>query len=111
MGSDQQVNKKRTRAKKHTREEDYVEKLEKEIRELKAINRSLTRQLKKRSRGINKDAYEEALTEVENGTKEKGRKREPDCPACGKGFIKEFDIAGRVFGRCNVCEHKTGRIR
>lgn len=115
--------KRRVRKKKHDKEQDYVEQLEKEVRELKAINRSLLKQIKKLSKGINRQEYEEALETVENGEKEEkinrrrtsrgdGRSsRDGDCPHCGKGWIREVDINGRIFGRCDRCEHRTKRIR
>jgi chromosome segregation ATPase len=116
--------KRRIRKKKYDKEQDYVEQLEKEIRELKSINRSLLKQIKKLSKGINRQEYEEALEVVENGKEKEQQVRRKnnrssdrnsgsggDCPACGKGWIREIDINGRVFGRCDTCEHRTKRIR
>lgn len=95
--------------KKSKREDDYVEKLEKEIRELKSINRSLMKQLKKLSKGIHREEYESALEEVH--TRGKKKQEEPECPNCGKpGGLKEVNIAGRLFQRCTLCEWKSGRV-
>lgn len=93
------------------RQENEIERLEKEIRELKAINRSLLKQLKKLSKGINKDVYNEALNEVENGTKKEKDDRAGDCPECNRKALKEVVIAGRLFYRCSICEYKSGVIK
>lgn len=112
------VPKRRVRKKKYDKEQEYVEQLEKEVRELKSINRSLLKQIKKLSKGINRQEYEEALETVENGEKEEinrprstRRDGSERCPHCGKGWIREIDINGRIFGRCDRCEHRTKRIR
>ncbi len=28
------------------------------------------------------------------------------CENCGKGFYKEFEIMGKIFGTCNICEDR-----
>jgi formate dehydrogenase maturation protein FdhE len=101
------VNKK---SKKIKKEDDYVEKLEKEVRELKSINRSLLKQLKKISKGINKDKYEEALDEVENGPKKEAEDRRAECPECGRKGLTEIIIAGRRFQKCSICDYRSKRI-
>lgn len=104
------VNKKRKRAKKAD-DDDYIDRLLKENRELKSINRTLLKQLKKLSKGINKDAYEEALDEVVHEPKKENPKQA--CEQCGKGRLNEIDIAGRKFLRCNneMCGWKSKRIK
>jgi len=97
--------------KKAKRQDDEVTRLEKEIRELKSINRSLMKQLKKLSKGIHKGEYEEALEEVHTRGKKK-QKEEPDCEECGRsGGISEFEIAGRRFRRCSICGWKSGKLK
>jgi hypothetical protein len=93
--------------KKHKKQEDEVSKLEKQVRELKAINRSLMKQLKKLSRGIHKDAYDDALDEVFPVKEEKKNK----CPECTRGSIIETNVAGRIFHRCSICSNKAGPIK
>lgn len=94
--------------KKAKKEQDYVEKLELEIRELKSINRSLMKQLKKLSKGIHKQEYEEALEQIVNEPKEEtGR----SCPQCGSKRLKQIEIAGRRFESCNICDYKSGKLK
>lgn len=99
------------RRKRFKKEEDEVSKLEKEIRELKSINRSLLKQLKKLSKGINKNLYEEALEEVIDEPKKDKPKN--FCEHCGKGRLNEIDIAGRKFFRCNneACGWKSKKVK
>ena len=73
--------------------------LEKKIRELKAVIRSLQKRLKKVSRGYNKyiaDEYKEEEEEVI-----------PTCPSCGKGTVKETIILGRSFLACSLCDYRA----
>ena len=104
--------KKRKKAKRYEKEQDQIELLEKENRELKAINRSLLKQLKKLSRGINKEEYDKAIEEINEV------KKEPDqsshvkkCPECSRASLTEFIIAGRLFERCNICDYKSKAIK
>ena len=98
--------------KKAKRQDDEVTRLEKEIRELKSINRSLMKQLKKLSKGIHKGEYEEALEEVHTRGKKKEERRERECPECARtGQLREIEIAGRRFERCEHCGYKSGRIK
>lgn len=101
--------KRRIKRKKYEKEQDQIEQLEKEIRELKAINRSLLKQLKKLSRGINKEAYEEAISEVEVEKEEAPKKKK--CPECARtGGLKEITVAGRQFERCEHCGYRSGKL-
>lgn len=106
------IKKKRKKAKRHEKEQDQIELLEKEIRELKAINRSLLKQLKKLSRGINKEEYDKAIEEISEGKKDQD---EPShvkkCPECARASLTEFVIAGRLFQRCTVCDYKSKVIK
>ena len=105
---------KRTKAKRST-EEDRVDELEKEVRELKGLNRSLMKQLKKLSKGINRLEFEEALERLDNeqeisektkGSKDSGRK----CPDCNSKSLNQFELAGRKFERCEVCGYRSGKV-
>lgn len=117
----QRVSRKRAKRREKDEDEDRIEQLEKEVRELKSINRSLLRQLKKLSKGINKQEYEEALDIIENGSKDEKNNRKgtstgdggssSSCPECSREGLREISIAGRKFLRCSVCEYKSGRIR
>lgn len=94
------------------REEDELTRLEKENRELKAVNRSLMKQLKKLAKGINKEEVEQALERIEDHapTKEHTQEEAP-CPECGRKGLKEIILAGRKFQRCCICSFKSGRIK
>lgn len=28
------------------------------------------------------------------------------CHECGKGFMEEFEIIGKIYGTCNICGHR-----
>lgn len=96
------------------KEQDQVERLEKENRELKALNRSLLKQIKKLSKGIYKQEFEEAMDKKveEHGQKEEPRPRERKCPNCARtGGLISTEIAGRRFERCDHCDYKSGRLK
>jgi hypothetical protein len=91
-------------ARKRKDDEDEVSKLEKEIRELKSINRSLLRRLRKIDKGFH-EFVKESVDE-----KEEERQPEPApvprkqlCGSCGRSELTEVTIAGRQFKRCEVC--------
>lgn len=109
-GTDRRVSKRKRKAKKYNKEEDKLEQLEQEIRDLKSINRSLLKQLKKISRGIHKEEYEEVLEEIQSGKKEElDSKRR--CPECSRTGLRETIIAGRRFESCSVCDYRSKRIK
>lgn len=93
---------------KKRKEEDEVERLEKEIRELKTINRSLLKRLRKVDKGFDefiKDKSEDKNPKLHEKYEEE--KKHPDCPDCRKGFIVKVNIAGRIFNRCDLCGWRT----
>lgn len=84
-------------------EDDEIEKLQKEIRELKSINRALLKRLKKLDRN-----YEESLDrEEETKYKEHVVHKNPACHHCGKGQLIDVDLAGRIFQRCDTCDFRS----
>lgn len=97
---------KNTRQKrKKSSEDDTIERLEKEIRELKTINRSLLRRLKK----VDKN-YSKALEEEENAIDdvyEPPKVYKKYCDQCGKGSVEEVVVAGRKFVRCGLCGYRS----
>lgn len=98
--------------KKAKREEDELTRLEQEVRELKAINRSLTKQLKKLAKGIHKEEIEEALEKLEDPREQEDKEdRLPPCPGCGRNGLRETILAGRRFRSCTICDYKSGRIK
>lgn len=103
--------KKKVKTKKLQKEEQYVDQLEKEIRELKYINRSLMKQLKKMSKGINKLEFEQALERLDDEKEQTKAPRGKCCPECAGNRLREIEVAGRRFERCEQCGYKSGRIK
>jgi hypothetical protein len=91
------------------REDRELDRLRKEVRDLKSTNKSLLRQVKKLSRGYNRylaeedDKKEEALEELIETTVEK------TCWDCG-GNYKKVEICGRSFRTCDGCG-KRGKVK
>jgi DNA-directed RNA polymerase subunit RPC12/RpoP len=89
---------------KRNKEVDEIEQLRKEIRELKSINRALTRQLKKLSKGQHRlvdleDELKEALLEQEVETKTEKN----SCKDCGSGRLEDVDLGVRNIQVCRDC--------
>lgn len=95
--------------KKRTRDsdEDTIDRLNNEIRELKSLNRSLLRRLKKLDRN-----FEEALEEEEEAPKHADYKPSVKlCPNCKTGELSEVVIEslGKKYTKCNGpgCRYRT----
>lgn len=84
---------------KKRQKDDYVEQLEKEVRELKSIVRSLQKKLKRVDKGF----------KIEHESKEDTRTipNKIYCPECSKDELKTIDIAGRKFERCETCGYRN----
>ena len=96
----------RKKRKHRDSDEEVIEQLQKEIRELKSINRSLLKRLKKVDREYHK-ALEE---EEEESPRPKVKKEEFSCTNCGKGhLVDNKSIPGRVFKSCTSCDYR-GKI-
>lgn len=91
---------------KKKRQEDNEDRLERENRELKALNRSLLKQLKKRNKGkVREDiSFEPDYEEETPPSKIK------ICEACGKGELSETKIRHLIFEVCNLCEHRQKKV-
>lgn len=95
-------------ARKRKDDDDEISKLEKEIRELKSINRSLLRRLRKIDKGFHefvKESVDEK--EEEPNTQPDLTSRRQLCGSCGRSELTEVTIAGRQFKRCEVCGWRT----
>lgn len=91
-------------AKKKKHKDDYEFELEEQIRQLKALNRSLLRELKKRNKGVNRS---EINLTPEHQESDKPVKPKIDwCPECTRGQLENFEIAGRTFKVCPVCQYR-----
>ena len=84
---------------KKRHEEDYIEKIEKELRELKSVNRSLMRRLKKVDRHFKPS---ETLVEKERPDKKiKDIAPSNTCPKCSLNELKETKRGFRTFAECS----------
>lgn len=93
---------KRKRLKKKHRDEDDVDRLRQENRQLKSIVRSLTKQLKKASKGVHRLSDLEEMMEHDS-PEEKKEIKGHGCPTCKQGKLERVKIVGREFDRCREC--------
>ena len=89
--------------------DDYTESLEREVKDLKALNRSLMRRLKKLDRNFK--AIEE-LTDSERHEDDKEVAKEEQikatrCPKCHDGRLNDVTFMNRTFKRCSQCTFRT----
>ena len=87
-------------------EEDQVESLERKIRELKSINRSLMKRLKNVSRGYKRYLSEDVETPYEQGERPK-KEEQKVCFDCGRGTMDIKIILNRRWRECSVCGKRT----
>lgn len=80
-----------------------VERLEKEVRDLKSLNRQLTKRLKKIDRQFRKNLE---LEEEELRKPPKREKIVPDCPACFKGNLMDIELGSKLLRKCNTCAYR-----
>lgn len=92
--------------KKYEREENLIEQLEKQIRELKSINRQLLKKLKVLNRGYHKFLIEDGENEAVEEAQEIAKKI---CWDCNIGNYELVIIANRRFRKCSECG-KKGKI-
>ena len=89
--------------KKYDRDEEYLERLEKEVRRLKATNKQLTRRLRKIDRQfrISLELEEEAQRKIP-----KREKQKPDCPSCKDGYLQDVTFLDKKFKKC-TCGYRS----
>lgn len=90
--------------KKPRHKDDYEFQLEVQIRELKALNRSLLKELKKRNKGIYKSELDLEPIYDKKDIQEKPKQK--DCFNCGKGILLQTKVRHLTFESCNICEYK-----
>jgi hypothetical protein len=90
-------------ARKRKDDEDEISKLEKEIRELKSINRSLLRRLRKIDKGFHEFLKDGVDEKEEKQSEQPVPSRRPLCTNCGRSELTEVTIAGRRIKRCELC--------
>lgn len=93
--------------KKIKRDEDKLEQLERENRELKSINRSLLKRLKKVDRGGSKLDKRERDEQLYIESNDDNDEKTFNCPRCSRSNLIRVSVAGRLFFRCEICEYRT----
>lgn len=78
---------------------DEITKLEKEVKELKSINRSLMRQLKKQNREYQPEQEAEEIVAEDY-------KKHDNCEQCGKGQKLITKLGPRVMITCSLCDFR-----
>lgn len=92
---------------KNKKEESEIHRLRSEIRELKAINRTLLRQLKKLNRGSRRQAdLEEMIKEFHDEESHEETESESKCPECF-GILKTVSLGTRHLDICDNCGYRT----
>lgn len=89
---------------KRKNRDDESFRLQEENRQLKNLNRSLLKQLKKANKGINRidlETIEPDYEEKQESTKEK------TCSNCGKGTLSQTKVRHLTFETCNLCEYRN----
>lgn len=92
---------------KKKRKETNEERLLHENRELKALNRSLMKRIKKLDRNF-KETEENTEEDVPDAVH---YEVVTNCPDCFKGTLTIVLLAGRRFSRCSLCEYRTKAVK
>lgn len=96
-------------SKKYNREESENDRLLKENRELKAINRSLLKQVKKLTKGYYKYLEDEESKKEDNVEEFVEQTVNKICWDCGTGEYKEIIVINRRWRQCQNCG-KKGKV-
>jgi hypothetical protein len=88
------------RSKEGKKDEFYLS----EIRSLRKENKSLKQRVKQLEKA--QHIFEEKL-EPEEVEPEQFVSKLQHCKACGKGKLIEFEIMGKCYGTCNVCQERV----
>ncbi len=78
-----------------------------QIRELQKENRALKKQLKQLQK--KEHIFDESQDEEVCGDSEDTHIELPKlikCEDCGKGVYVEYELMGKVFGTCNICNNR-----
>jgi hypothetical protein len=89
------------------RGKDEIERLEAEVRELRAINRSLMRQIKKLDRGYKEPDEDKGKKKPREVPIDKDEAPARTCPECHKGHVIEKIVLDRRWEECNLCPRRT----
>lgn len=83
-----------------------IERLEKEIKELKSVNKSLLRQLKKESRKYKPEFEEDDNSSSAVVKEDETNKLRKICTECGRGKIIETPLGSRTLIGCTICSYR-----
>jgi hypothetical protein len=76
------------------------------VRELEKENRSLKKRIKqiqKKEHIFDDSNSQDTEVAIDSEDTYPDLKRLNPCNECGKGFIEEYEIMGKVIGTCNIC--------
>jgi predicted nucleic acid-binding Zn ribbon protein len=79
---------------------DELEQLQKEVKELRSINRSLEKEIKKSNKQYKPEFDSEVLL------KEEVEDKRSKCPQCGKGHLISTELGPRKLVRCELCDYR-----
>jgi uncharacterized protein (DUF342 family) len=96
-------------SKRTEREEKVQERLERENRELKQINRSLMKRVKKLGRGYRKFMLAQDEGEEQDAVEAAKIAAKKMCFSCGIGEYKEVIVMNRRWRQCSECG-KRGKV-
>ncbi len=88
------------------RKEEYVERLEAQIRELKSENRSLLKRVRRLSKGYRKFLDQEHDEDVKEAPKAISDEIKA-CWECTKGVLIKKVVLNRSWRECTVCPKRT----
>lgn len=91
---------------KYQREDDLIERLEKENRELKSLSKSLQKRLKKVSKGYNNFIQEDGLEESNKALETLTKELNKICYDCG-GNYKKYKLVNREYRLCDGCGKRS----
>lgn len=92
-------------SRKRNNEDELVENLEQEVKELKSIVRHLQKELKKSNK-----AYKETKYIVDDEPNKAVLSK--TCPECFRGHLKEVVLGSvRMFIKCSDCDYRTKTVK
>lgn len=96
-------------SRKRKNKDDEEFRLQQENRELKALNRSLLKQLRKLNKGSRKIDLNDIKPEFPpEPVKEVELEERPDvCPACKRSILKEMDLGIKTIKTCEICQYRS----
>lgn len=82
---------------KHAKPEEYYLG---QIREQEKVIKKLLQKIKQ----LEKDL---GYRQNNSPKKEKPPATKPDCPDCARGYLREIELANRIFDVCDICKYRS----